>query len=260
MKLGIILTSYACEDLIDECLKDWILYQNNKNIHGNEVVITANSFPFLYFPAQNNKENLKKLFDYKKMGVLDEVFHGDIPIHETDARNKSLFYLLDYQKVEAVLILDNDEQWSHAEIDKTINYIKARSPQNYRINYRNIVFDGKSYLEAFDPCRIWFAKLNKWYLHKFYDDNAILYTSDGQMIRDIDIGFSYIPKAISHPKHISWMNNERSKMKVLYHTLHFGNGNPNACSFKWNEIENKLEFNEEYYKLYNKEIPTLHPL
>ena len=75
----------------------------------------------------------------------------------------------------------------------------------------------------------------------FYEDNNILYR--GTITRDFkhDISFANktVPANICNPKHYSWLDCERSRKKVEYQRVRWGS----ACSFVWNKIENKLEFN-----------------
>jgi hypothetical protein len=52
-------------------------------------------------------------------------------------------------------------------------------------------------------------------------------------------------------QHFSWLNNEKSKKKCEYQKRHFSG----VCGYKWNEKENKLEFNELYYRSIGQFIP-----
>ncbi len=47
------------------------------------------------------------------------------------------------------------------------------------------------------------------------------------------------------------MNDDRSRLKCLYQQKHF-NG---VCSYRWNDIENIVEFNPDFYK--GKSFPKL---
>lgn len=215
MRLGLILTSYACEDYIEKCLTNWLIYKN-KNTE-NQILISAVSFPFLNFPSQNNAKNLEILLSLEKSGEINKVFYGENPIEETTARNHGLTYLLN-QGIDSVLLIDADEVYEYSEIEKLLWYLKDKPPQNYRICYKNIIFDGTHFLDNFDPARIFYSKIGDWELYRMYDDNYVLYVNKkiGKMVKDIDLGFKHIPKSIVFPKHYTWLNNQRSINKIKY--------------------------------------------
>ena len=59
------------------------------------------------------------------------------------------------------------------------------------------------------------------------------------------------------PVHHSWNNLERSKKKIDYQIKHFGHGNSNYCSFKFNQEKNCIEFNDEYFLLTGEKKPDI---
>lgn len=255
MTLGILYTCYSMDkEMIEKSLNPWIKY-NIDNKEGHKVIISCCSCSFIRFPLQNNLETLQVLQEYKDRGLINSIFSSGEPISECEARNMPLKRLLEL-KVELISLWDSDEEITNEEIERLFNFLeKEKNSDNfwYRVNYRNLTFSQDQYTTGFDPARIFWANKQLLYLRECFDDNYLYYSDGWGAIDCRKLKNINIPQDVLYPKHWSWLNNNRSKLKCLYQWSRWKN-----CSFKWNDLENKLEFNLDYYKQYSKEIPILY--
>ena len=62
------------------------------------------------------------------------------------------------------------------------------------------------------------------------------------------------PRCVAFPKHLSWVGSSSYlKRTIKFQHLHYGN-----CNYKWDEENNSLQFNEDYYRRLGKRIPTVY--
>ncbi len=263
MTVGVIYCAFATPDLIEKSLNPWVNYNDGIN----KIIISATSCPFLGFPEQDNTETLQILKKYEESCKIDSVFTSDKPITEIEARNKSLFRLIDLhfknKDITSVILVDSDEIWNNEEISNLFKFLESEKNSNnywHRINYRNLIFDGTQYYSGFDPARVYWVEKNRLHLDSFLCDNYCNYYYEEHIIDCRKLNNCHVPENLVNPFHESWTNSERSRKKVKYQVEHFGNGDANACSFKWNEERKCLEFNLDYYHKYNKQIPVLKDL
>lgn len=246
MKFGIIYCAYNNLILTKQSLPIWVeAAKKNSNI-----IIAAVSVPFYEYkniPIINDGTT-KFIKDIDKQGLIDVCFDNPKFIKEADARNLPLFYLLS-KDVDYVFIADSDEIYTLKEIDNILKFVEDNSNIDcFQINFKNYIFDGKSWLDKFHPDRIF--KVNVYGgLRNFYWDNDVKY-EDGRTHKQTNV--EIIPENIAHVKHITWLH-EGGKQKVEYQLKHFG-----SCSYKWNEQKKQLELDIEYYKKHGYEIPTIH--
>ena len=85
-------------------------------------------------------------------------------------------------------------------------------------------------------------------LDKMFWDNDVYYEGG---IPQTKLPLLEIPRDVAHVKHLTWLSNEKSKKKYEYNLKHIG-----VCSYKWDYDNDKLIFDEEYYK--DKEMPTIY--
>jgi hypothetical protein len=246
MSVGILISAYALEDYIEDCLSPWLEF---------DLPMACSSFHFKSFEKKDNTKTIEKLNtllnkDYQKCFSDDPLV-----LEEAEARNISLNFLKQ-QKVDSIFILDVDEFYSKKDIEILLEYIK--DPDfNFcawgSVNFKNYIFDEKTWVDGFCPPRFFNMEYRGLKLDKFYWDNDITYVDDKGGIFDYKhLPHITIPKNKLHIKHLTWMNNLRSKEKVEYQIKHFGH-----CSYKWNYGENKLEFDLDFYKKHNLPLPQL---
>lgn len=246
MKIGIIFTGfnnfkYCCTSIIP-----WIIY---KQLYKQNIFIAAVSVPFKEYEGElknidQTTEYLKSLANEK---YIDICFDSPKFIQENEARNMPLFYLLSKQ-LDYIMIVDSDEFYSLTDISKIIEYISKNDYDAFKINFKNYIFDGKTYLDGFCPFRIFKTNIHNG-IDYFYWDNDIKY-KNGKTNNNIN--YTDIPKDIVFIKHMTWLH-ENGKQKVAYHMKHFG-----GCSYKWNENKMELEIDLEYYDRMGYKRPKIY--
>ena len=62
-----------------------------------------------------------------------------------------------------------------------------------------------------------------------------------------------VPKNLIFPKHYSWVGtSDYLKRKLEFQRLRFG-----ICSYSWDQVNDKLQLNDEFYNKFNVPKPTL---
>lgn len=251
MKIGILGCGYACETYIDKVFAPW------KELKNDNLIISCVSAQFKEYEDLNihldNKATENKLNQYLLDGTIHSLVVPNEAMDEATARNCALKYLLAL-KCDYIWLLDfADEVYTTKEIIKTINYIEQEPFITwFRIEFKNLVFSEKTYVDGFRPPRIFKVRNpNNFILNSFYYDNDVVYYNSEVSNSYKDFSSLIIPKNICNPLHYTWLDNESSKNKIKYQEKRWG---VNGCSFKW---DNRLKWNEEYYKKTNQPIPTL---
>jgi hypothetical protein len=246
MRFGILYAGFNNFKYAKQSILPWITL---KYTYPQNFFISAVSVPFLEYKNENidpdeTTDFLKTLANAK---FIDSCFDQPKFIKENEARNLALFDLL-RKGVDYIMIVDSDELYQTEEIIRIINFVKTNNFDGYKINFKNYIFDGKSYLEGFCPPRIYKNNIHNG-INSFYWDNEIIY-NNGKT--DKNIRFIDIPKDIAFIKHMTWLN-ENGKQKVEYHKKHFG-----ACSYIWDENDKTLKLDLEYYDRMGYDRPMLH--
>lgn len=239
MQLGVLLTAYNCEETLEACLEPW---------RGHRVA--AVSIPFKeYGVEKNNEATLKILKNHCEFIAREPKF-----VEESVARNLALSHLK-AQKLDSFIILDGDEIYSKEDISKLESFVESQSDICwFSVNLKNYVFTEETWIDGFCPPRVFRFNYGGLMLDSFYWDNDIYYKDISNRNHNYkNISNIAIPKRICYPKHLTWLNNEKSKEKVRYQEKHFG-----QCSYRWNEESNQLEFNTQYYSSLNLPVPALH--
>lgn len=246
MRLGIIYAGFNNFKYAKQSILPWITL---KHLYPNNFFISAVSVPFLEY--KNEIINIDNTTDFLKTlasaSFIDKCFDQPKYIKENEARNLALFHLLNYN-LDYVMIVDSDELYTIENIENIIKYVQENSFDLYKINFKNYIFDGKSYIDKFCPPRIYKVKIN-YGINSFYWDNEIVY-NNGRT--DKQLNSIEIPKKIAYVKHMTWLN-ENGKEKVNYHRKHFG-----GCSYIWDDKKNELKLDLEYYDRMGYERPTVY--
>ena len=259
LKYGIIYCGYNTEEYIVDSITPFLDRDN--------FVVSAVSVPFEeYKDVDDFKDNttdiLRELVEQRKLKYL-----VDKPafIKEHDARNLALQSLAKYN-IDYIWLVDSDEIYTKKQIDDICKYVKSSGANFFSLSLKNFVFDKKHYLEQpFCPPRIFKTKVADSPLTAFYWDNDGSYMCSGrlmawgqefisaQALSYKQLGeLEAVPADIAFIDHYSWLNNEIGKRKVAYQLKHFGH-----CGYKWNDEQKCLEFDEEFHKKNNENIPTV---
>jgi hypothetical protein len=143
-----------------------------------------------------------------------------------------------------------DEIWEPEEIKKLIKYVKNNELVDYfKINFKNYCIDYKTWVDDFIVPRVWFVNKNKG-LKRFYQDELVEY-EDGT--RDVNRSHMTVPKHLIFPKHYSWVGtSDYLKRKLEFQRLRFG-----ICSYSWDQVNDKLQLNDEFYNKFGVPKPSL---
>jgi len=244
-KLGIILSAYGLEEYVKPCLSSWLEFN---------IPIACASFQFENFQKQSNDSCLSEL---KKLLPEKHIFYDENKVlKEHEARNIPLEYLKLNTEIDTILILDVDEIYTKKEIENLLTFINSEDFSWVawaKINFKNYIFNGNFWTDDFCPPRIFKMQYQNYFLNKFYWDNDIIYTDKNNSAIDYkQLSSIIVPKNKMHIRHMTWLNNIRSKNKVEYQEKHFG-----KCSFKWNQLNNEIEINNKYYQDNNLPMPNI---
>jgi hypothetical protein len=251
-------------DYIEGSLTPWVSAKKDRFLDGVEVVISAVSLPFAEYKGNNDPIDYRSediLNGALAIGDIDYLTTGPAYISEAEARTLALKPLID-AKCDVFAIWDGDEHPSIEQIENIIKFVNLNPWQTwFKLSYKNYVFDENTYLvDRFQPPRIFRVTSNGYTLKDFYFDNDVRYEGfvagaggfENKVLSYKDLPNKVIPPAWSDIKHLSWLSNESSKRKVAYQMAHFG-----QCSYKWDEVNDKLAFNEEYFAKLGLPIPEV---
>lgn len=257
MRIGVLFCLYGKKEYIPLCLDPWISFKSDRH----ELVLAASHHKFSEYTKINNSKDhvfYNELKKYNLNFIFSECEYEEPTRNylESDVRNASLRYLL-HQDCDFIILVDLDEQWSHQQINNTLNFIGLNNKFYgwFSINYKNYIFDGNQWVDGFCPPRIFKVKHDNSFLDKFFWDNDLQYIDNSSRVIDYrSFPSCKIPKAVAHIKHLTWMN-DGGKEKVEYQNSHFGNGN---CSYIWNEEKKCLEFNLDYFLKTKQNLPIIY--
>jgi len=259
--IGVIFCCYGNPENIEPVLFPWFNLKNELNIK-----IAAVQGQFLEYHNLGYKDNdfetqfkLMKFFTQKK---IDHVYfqnplgQSEFLIYQTEAqiRNKGLEWLKN-QNCDIFWFLDSDEFYTEQQIKNIIEFVSSTEYCSYYICFKNYFGDGKKYFDNFCPIRVFRNKWSGHSLGQMFYDNDFYYINNYslQNVSYKNLPYVEIPKEIAWVKHNSWVGKENCINKIKYHVSHFG-----ESSYTWNAEKDCLDFNYDYYKKYNKEIPIIH--
>lgn len=271
MNIGLLLCVYEDYDFISECLQPWVEFRRMNDSSINvKIAVTHGQFKEYHELGFEDKDfktiellnilKLKNNIDYLYIQNWDKVFYNvlcpenkieKIYQNEAELRNHGLKWLLE-QDIDYFHTIGADEIYT---VQQIINIYKKVEQENlcdyFKIHHRNFVFDKNHYVDDFCPNRIWNNRRHGG-IDKFFFDDDIVFKNG---IKDRDSACYVIPEKYARISHYTWLSNEKSKNKVKYHEKHFSHGA--GCSYKWNDQENKLEFNLDYYKKIGQSPPEI---
>lgn len=251
-KIGLIYCCYGNPEYINNCIKPWINLK--ENLYDIKIAAVNGQFKEYHDMGleDNNFDTELKLNKLKESGAIDYLYiqnptnyFDEFKIYETEGqiRDKALQYLLK-EECDIIWLLDNDEFYTEEQIEQiidVINLVWNKDITWFSILMKNYIFSGKKYIAGFAPPRIFRVNANPWTrLYNFYYDNDVMYEDKekGQLNNYKLYESKKIPVGI---KHLTWLHSN-GKEKVNYQLKHFGH-----CSYKWNEQEQKIEIDYDFY-------------
>lgn len=247
-KIGLICAFHNEIDFIPSCLVPWIEYRKN-----NPLLISCLDVSFQENGGGKSIDgSIELLEEYKKDNKIDFYEQLKDGLKEHEARNVALEWLLE-QGVGLIVSVGIDEFFTIGEITKIFQYVeKEPFVAVFKIHYKNYVGDEKHYVNGFTPNRIWRVNYNKCKLKEFvWDDDQKYITKDGQEIIDRNLPTKLIPGI--QIKHLSWLNGQRSKNKIIYQNIHFQTG----CGYCWDEQTQSVKINYEFFKKTGQTPPEI---
>lgn len=252
-----MMPSYNDFPNLKESLLKWIEYKERQTEDQWILCVLDgcfNSFPLInnsYTSTDGSLEFLQKLYIDKKIDILETISSSQI---EHEVKTIGLKKLLE-KDIDYFVTFATDEVLTFEQIDFLVKYIKKRSFIGYfKCKFKNFVFDRQHFILDFIAQRIYKVNYNVFRLDRFFWDDDLIYKGDGK-----EVSFEAFP-SVTIPSllidHYTWCDNERSRLKVEYQKSHFNHGA--GCSFKWNYVENRLEWNEEYFKRTGQIIPEVY--
>jgi len=253
-KIGVLYCGYNCEEHLSS-LNTWTEWrmQDPQN-----RAIAAVSIPFKeYKDFKYSIDNTHGILAEKlKFQAIDALFIEPQHISEAEARNLGIKHLLE-TKCDYIILADADEHYKLIEIDAIIDFIGLDPWCSwFSFSLKNYVFDSKTYIvEPFTPPRAFRVNTNGHELQGLYWDNDPTYVNSltGAAINYKALPNKVIPAHVAFPKHLTWLSNEKSKLKCDYQQSHF----KGICGYRWNELTDNLEFNPDYYSKIGQPFPKL---
>lgn len=251
MKIGINFLGYECKEFLPKVFEAWKEYQKEEEVY---ISVTHGIFPETHklgFPIESTDGSIEELIKLYENGTINDLVIADQPMFEKDLRNLSLAPLFN-KNVDLIWLLDADEHISIDEIRKIVAFISSNNHFDwFKINFKNYVFDEKTYVNDFIAPRIWRTDRNEG-IAGFYYDNEIMYKNGKSHTIYPN---TVIPRDVAFPRHLSWSGSESYlKRKCAFQEIHH-NG---LCSYKWDEKQKRLIFNDEYYKKAGINPPILY--
>lgn len=251
--LGVIFTGYNCKEYLGDSLASWVnLKERNRSSEKSpQILISAVNVVFDKFNADPEDGTREGLKEYLNKGQIDHLIISPDGMTEVEARGAALRHLIG-SGADLIIQVDIDEFYKIEEINRILRFVEDQEfVVAFRLSLKNFVFDKNTFLEeAFTPMRIHRVRSGVFRAVDFCDDNNILYKDDNGSIRDINLATMTIPKKVAWINHFTWLNDERSKKKIAYQNKRWP-----SCSFKWNNSENRLEFNLDYYHQNKLSLP-----
>lgn len=251
MKIGILCNFYGFPLYLDNVLKDWLDFKN-------EFIFAACSCKFdqylnINYLKEDKETSVKLTTQYSN---LFEYVYKDNTSNDSIVRNKPLEYLLS-KGVDYIWLLDGDEFYSKNEIINIVEYVKSEPfiPW-FKINFKNYFNDEQHWVDGFCPPRIFKVNTKNLKLDSFYFENDLYYSDESKNLTDYkSLSHLEIPRNKAHIKHYSWCGSKDFlKNKIKYQNLRY-NG---ICSYEWDESNDCLKLNEDFYKKYNISKPLIY--
>ena len=250
MKIGLIAAAYNCGEYLDDVLKPWSERKDKHDIYISIIHVCFKENQELGLPTRSADNTEKILEKALEENIIDYYESTEEPLTEPEARTRCLDDVKKHD-IDYLWSLGLDEIYTVEEIEKIIKFVEFNKFISwFNINFKNYLFENDTWIDGFAPPRIFNARCNEGIKQLYYDDDVIYNDgSDYKILSNLEI-----PRSMAHIKHMTWLNNETSRRKCEYQKSRWGE---DFCSYLWDYDEEKLKFNENYYKIHNKQKPKL---
>jgi len=256
VNIGITCIGYECLEHIDRTLAPWLALRNGEatSEYVNSVHISISHGCFeetaqLGYPIASTDGTIEKFMSLKDKKLIDNLFIHGTPQREFDMWTENFVRLRD--EIDLLVLLPIDEIWTVEQIDKALMFIQMNPLVDYfKVNFKNYCIDEQTWVDDFIVPRFWWTHKNQG-LKGFYKDDLVEY-NDGR--KDVQCSHMVIPNHIVFPRHLSWVGSkEYLQRKLKFQAIRYG-----LCSYAWDEENDCLKLNEEFYQKMNKPKPFLH--
>lgn len=268
MKIDNIFVSaigYNCEEHLQKVLSCFLMLKGIFSRVDKKVTISVahGVFPEVHelgysVHSSDKTEELLRIYKEEDMILMsgedvsiDSLFIAKEPMLEKDLRNATLKGF-DLNQYDFLWLLDlQDEIYSLENITKILAFIhKNEFLDWFKVSFKNYVINDKTWIDGFTPPRIWRTKIHGG-IEGFYYDNDIKY-KDGSLANNLPS--ITIPASVAFVPHLSWVGTpEYLKRKIEFQKKHYL-----SCSYEWDEENNRLKFNKDYFVKNNIPFPELH--
>lgn len=249
--IGLLLAVYQDHEFLDECLSPWIKLKKELGISIAICHGMFKEYKELGF-EDNDIETLQKLYNYKEAGKINYLYiQNGYPINnlnepiyqsEVELRNQGIKWLLN-NGADWIKLIGSDEIFNEEQIRQLFQFINNQDfICSFRIRMKNYVFDKNHYILDFCPPRIYKVNYLGYKFKGLHEDDSGYYENGKEERFDYrSLPNKEVPRI--NPKHMTWLDDERSRKKVAYQTNRWG---IDGCSFAYNK-DGKLCFNEQYF-------------
>lgn len=261
MRIGVIAVGRDCADVMDAVLAPWLEAMGRHDIH--MCLLTA-TFKDMGLPPKPDDATRVKMERYatKYHDRISSVAF-DQEATEAEVRDKGREVLMARDKrVDLIWLLDlSDEYYTIQQIDRIITFVERNSLMCwYRLSLKNYIHDDKTYLvQPFQPPRIWWVRYGDRVLSRVTYDNDCEYANkDGSKpVADTTLPCLTIPPNLAWVRHHSWLNDERSRRKIVYQETRWNPPHGNGCSYAWDDVNKRVIFNASYYERTRQALPEV---
>jgi len=256
MKIGISSIGYESKELLSKCFVPWNEIRQNKQIIPEitdlKICFSHGCFEethALGFPMYSTDGTIELAKNLKLNGQIDELIIYDTPQKENEMWTNN-FLKLKESDIDLLIMVNVDEIWEIEEIKKLIKFVQDNTLVTYfKVNFKNYCIDYNTWVDDFIVPRVWFVNKNNG-LKRFYKEELVEY-NNGQ--RDVNCSNLTVPNILVFPKHYSWVGTkEYLQRKLNFQALRFG-----SCSYTWDEVNDKLQLNDDFYSKFNIKKPKL---
>jgi hypothetical protein len=255
VRIGVCGIGYQCAEHLADVLEPWLSLKKESQ---HQILISAahGVFPEVQQVLRDHPEvpddSVPLLRNYLSNRQIDALHVALHPQYEWDLRSCTLPFLI-RRRIDLLWLLDlQDEIYSVDEILRTIEFVSEHLEIVwFKINFKNYAFSPDCYVDDFVVPRIWRAQVPA-LISSFHYDNSITYQNG---LKQEALPHATVPRTCAFPKHLSWVGSPTYlKRKIRYQDLHF----KGLCSYRWDEKEDCLKFNEDYYRRLRKTIPQVY--
>lgn len=254
LRVGITFIGYECMELMPRALTPWFQIRADPNlveeIESLKISLSHGCFEEtakLGFPIRSMDGSADWMQKAKDDGEADGVFSYDTPMKEYDMWSGNYLWMKD--DIDFLVMLNHDEMWALDEIRQLFKYISFNPLVDYyKINFKNYCINENTWVDDFIVPRMWWVNRNGG-LKRFYKDELVEY-NDGK--KDTQASWATVPSIF--PKHLSWVGSKAYlQRKLSFQALRF-----RSCSYTWDDKNDCLALNEEFYAKFGIPKPQLH--